>query len=45
VTSLERLKQQEKLKFKEQTAWMAEHGSIDDFDASWEREEHVLLYP
>ena len=45
VTRLERLKQQEKLKFKEQTAWMVEHGNIDDFVASWERQEHVPLMP
>ncbi len=37
VTMQERHKEQDKLKFKEQTAWMAEHGSIDDFVASWER--------
>jgi hypothetical protein len=28
-----------------QTAWMAEHGNIDDFVASWERQEHVPLMP
>ena len=33
VTRLERLKQQEKMKFKEQTTWMTEHGNIDDFVA------------
>jgi hypothetical protein len=45
VTMQEWQKQQEKLKFKEQTAWMAEHGNIDDFVASWERQEHVPLMP
>jgi hypothetical protein len=45
VTRLEWFKQQEKLKFKEQTAWMTEHGNIDNFVASWERQEHVPLMP
>ena len=45
VTMQERHKQQDKLKFKEQTAWMTEHGNIDDFVASWERQEHVPLMP
>ena len=45
VTMQERRKEQDKLKFKEQTAWMAEHGNIDDFVASWERQEHVPLMP
>jgi hypothetical protein len=33
------------LKFKEKTAWMTEHVNIDDFVASWERQEHVPLMP
>jgi hypothetical protein len=45
VTRLDRLKQQEKMKFKEQTAWMTEHGNIDDFVASWDRQEQVPLMP
>ena len=45
VAIQERHTQQEKLKFKEQTAWMTEHGNIDDFVASWERQEHVPLMP
>ncbi len=43
VTRMKRLKQQEKMKFKEQIAWITEHGNIDDFVASWERKEHVPL--
>ncbi len=38
VDMQERRKQQEKQKFKEQTVWMSEHGNIDDFVASWERQ-------
>ena len=45
VAMQERRKQQDKQKFKEQTVWMAEHGNIDDFVASWERQEHVPLMP
>jgi hypothetical protein len=33
------------MKFKEKTTWMTEHGNIDDFVASWERQEHVPLMP
>jgi hypothetical protein len=33
------------MKFKEQTTWMAEHGKIDDFIASWQLQEHVPLMP
>jgi hypothetical protein len=36
-------KQQRVLIFQEQTAWMAQHGNIDDFVPSWERPEHVEL--
>jgi hypothetical protein len=43
VTGQERLLQQEKVRFKEETVWMSEHGNIDDFVASWERQEHVPL--
>jgi len=41
----ERRKKQDKLKFKEKSVWMTEHGNIDDFVASWERQEHVPLMP
>jgi hypothetical protein len=39
----ERRKQQRVLIFQEQTAWMAQHGNIDDFVPSWERPEHLEL--
>ena len=33
------------LKFEEQTLWMVEHGNLDDFLPSWEREQGVVLSP
>jgi hypothetical protein len=45
VAMEERRKQQRVLIFQEQTAWMAQHGNIDDFVPSWERPEHVELAP
>jgi hypothetical protein len=33
------------MKLKEQTIWMAEHGNIDDFVASWQLQEPVPLMP
>jgi hypothetical protein len=43
VAMEERRKQQRVLIFQEQTAWMTQHGNIDDFVPSWERPEHVEL--
>jgi hypothetical protein len=41
----ERRKQQRVLIFEEQTAWMTQHGNIDDFVPSSERSEYVELVP
>ena len=33
------------LKFEEQTLWMAQHGDLEVFVPSWEREQGVVLTP
>ena len=45
VAMQERRKQQRVLIFQGQTAWMTQHGNIDDFVPSWERPENVELAP
>ena len=36
-------KRLDKLKFEEQTLWMTQHGNLEDFVPSWEREQGVVL--
>ena len=43
VSMTEQSKRLDKLKFEEQTVWMAQHGNLDAFVPSWEREQGVVL--
>ena len=45
VAMEEQSKLREKLKFQEQTLWMAKYGNIDDFVPSWERGQGMVLVP